>query len=217
VTTNGPLASHPYYIRLSKDGNANNGTTYSIGDGGPSAIDQRAVVDPSFLELVRLGIKSADDPNILRTLPVIDQQLKVMTPEGPLWHRYNYDGYGPTRTGANFGGAPPGSLLDIGRIWPIFAGERGEYTLAAGGNAQSYLATMAGAANDGYMIPEQVWDDNPPAGQPGIVTGQGSTSATPLAWSHAQFIRLAWSIDAGRPVDQPSGVACRYTENCERA
>jgi glucoamylase len=214
VTTNGPLADHPYYIRLSKDGNANKGTTYSIGDGGPSAIDQRAVVDPSFLELVRLGVKRADDPNVLQTLPVVDQQLEVTTPEGPLWHRYNFDGYGPTSTGGNFGGAPPDSLLDIGRIWPIFAGERGEYTLAAGGNAQSYLATMAGAANDGELIPEQVWDNNPPAGQPGIVTGQGATSATPLAWSHAQFIRLAWSIDAGRPVDQPSVVACRYTGNC---
>jgi glucoamylase len=214
VTTNGPLAPHPYYIRLSKDANANNGTTYSIGDGGPSAIDQRAVVDPSFLELVRLGVKRADDPNILHTLPVVDQQLEVTTPEGPLWHRYNFDGYGPTRTGGNFGGAPPDSLIDIGRIWPIFAGERGEYTVAAGGNAQSYLATMAGAANDGELIPEQVWDNNPPAGQPGIVTGQGASSATPLAWSHAQFIRLAWSIDAGRPVEQPSVVACRYTGNC---
>ena len=131
-----------------------------------------------------------------------------------LWHRYNFDGYGPTRAEGNFDGAPPDSLLDIGRIWPIFAGERGEYTLAAGGNAQSYLATMAGAANDGELIPEQVWDNNPPAGQPGIVTGQGASSATPLAWSHAQFIRLAWSIDAGRPVDQPSVVACRYTGTC---
>jgi glucoamylase len=36
-------------------------------------------------------------------------------------------------------------------------------------------------------------------------------SATPLAWSHAQFVRLAWSIDAGRPVERPAVVACRYT------
>jgi glucoamylase len=34
------------------------------------------VVDPSFLELVRLGVKRADDPNILQTLPVVDQQLR---------------------------------------------------------------------------------------------------------------------------------------------
>jgi hypothetical protein len=41
--------------------------------------------------------------------------------------------------------------------------------------------------------------------------GTGTLSATPLAWSHAQFIRLAWSIQAGQPVERPSIVACRYT------
>ena len=69
---------------------------------------------------------------------------------------------------------------------------------------------MAGAANEGWMIAEQVWDDNPPSGRPGFPPGEGTLSATPLAWSHAQFIRLARSIDAGRPVEQPSVVACRY-------
>jgi glucoamylase len=69
---------------------------------------------------------------------------------------------------------------------------------------------MAGAANEGWMIPEQVWDENPPSGRPGFPPGEGTLSATPLAWSHAQFIRLAWSLDAGRPVEQPRVVACRY-------
>ena len=36
-------------------------------------------------------------------------------------------------------------------------------------------------------------------------------SATPLAWTHGQLIRLAWSIDAGEPIERPSIVACRYT------
>ncbi len=62
--------------------------------------------------------------------------------------------------------------------------------------------------------PEQVWDDFPPSGQPGFPRGEGTFSATPLAWAHAQFVRLAWSIDAGRPVEQPSIVACRYTGRC---
>jgi glucoamylase len=35
-------------------------------------------------------------------------------------------------------------------------------------------------------------------------------SAQPLAWSHAQLVRLAWSLDAGRPVEQPAIVAKRY-------
>ena len=60
VTTNGPLADHPYYLRLTVDGNADAGTNYTIADGGPT-VDQRTVVDPSFLELVRLGVKPADD------------------------------------------------------------------------------------------------------------------------------------------------------------
>ena len=41
-------------------------------------------------------------------------------------------------------------------------------------------------------------------------TGENTLSATPLAWSHAQLIRLARSIDAGRPVETPEIVACRY-------
>jgi len=60
------------------------------------------------------------------------------------------------------------------------------------------------------MIPEQVWDENPPSGRPGFRRGEGTFSATPLAWSHAQFIRLAQSIDAGRPVELPRIVARRY-------
>jgi glucoamylase len=64
------------------------------------------------------------------------------------------------------------------------------------------------------MLPEQVWDDRAPAGRPGFAPGTGTLSATPPAWTHAQFIRLAWSIDAGRPVERPSIVACRYAKRC---
>jgi glucoamylase len=203
LTENGPLADHPYYVRLTVDGNANAGTTYTIADDGPT-VDQRSVVDPSFLELVRFGVRAPDDPNILRTLPVVDRELSELTPNGRFWHRYNHDGYGETAAGNPFPGTPedPG----IGRLWPIFAGERGEYELAAGRpGARHRLAAIAATANDGFMMPEQVWDDS----------GEGTLSATPLAWTHAQFVRLAWSIDAGRPVEQPSIVACRYVKECE--
>ena len=74
---------------------------------------------------------------------------------------------------------------------------------------------MAATANAGGLLPEQVWDQNPPSGQPGFAPGTPTFSATPLAWSHAQFIRLAWSIAAGRPVEQPSVVACRYVRACK--
>jgi glucoamylase len=232
VTTNGPLSSKPYYLRITKDGRPNAGTTYNIGDSGPNGIDQRRVVDTSYLELVRLGVKAPDDPNIVTTLGVVDSTatlgyqkvgLKVDTPNGTFWHRFNFDGYGETRTGGPWDIGYPACELTtclqtqatIGRAWPIFAGERGEYELAAGrAGAAGRLASIAKAGNEGYMLPEQVWDDFPPSGQPGFTPGEGTFSATPLAWTHAQFVRLAWSIQDGRPVEQPEIVACRYTGNC---
>jgi glucoamylase len=221
VTTNGPRSPSPYFLRLTVDGDANAGTTYTISDGGPT-VDQRTVVDPSFLELVRLGVLRADNPAILSTLPVVDRELGLDTPNGEFWHRYNHDGYGESLTGRPFGNND-----GVGRLWPIFAGERGEYELAAGelsGNvaaaraaAMKRLDAMANTANDGLMLPEQVWDDNPPAGTDGRLPGTGTGSATPLGWTHAQFIRLAWSIDAGRPVEQPNLVSCRYGGPCSSA
>jgi len=214
ATTNGPYSSSAYYLRLTKDANPNDGSTYSIGDSGPSAADERTVVDTSFLELVRLGVKRPDDPTILNSIAVADDRLAVDTPNGRFWHRFDFDGYGEQRNGAPWDSFPPDSQATLGRAWPIFAGERGEYQLASGGSATANLAAMAGAANDGFLIPEQVWDDQPPAGQPGFPPGEGTLSATPLAWSHAQFVRLAWSIEAGHPVEQPTIVACRYVRKC---
>jgi glucoamylase len=217
-TRNGALSDRPYYLRLTVDGNADSGTTYTIGDGGPT-IDQRRVVDTSFLELVRLGVKPADDRDIRGTLPVVDRELGVKTPSGQFWHRYNYDGYGETPDGGPFPGEG-----NTGRLWPLLAAERGEYELAAGelsGDAvgarraaRARLAAIAATAGQGLMLPEQVWDYNPPSGQPGFEPGKGTLSATPLAWTHAQFVRLAWSIDAGRPVERPDVVACRYALRC---
>jgi glucoamylase len=202
VTTNGPLSSSPYFLRLTVDGDANAGTTYTIGDGGPT-IDQRAVVDTSFLELVRLGVLSADDPDVRSSLPVVDRELGVDTPNGMFWHRYEYDGYGETPDGGMF--SLPGNR---GRLWPIFAGERGEYELLAGdpAGAAERLKDIAATANSGGLLPEQVWDGAPP----GNPAGTGTGSATPLGWTHAQLIRLAWSLDAGHPVEQPAIVAARY-------
>ena len=216
VTTNGPLAPHPYYLRLTKDGNPNAGTAYSLGDGGPSSMDQRRVVDMSFLELVRLGVKPANDSAIVQSLAVVDAQLAADTPSGRFWRRYDFDGYGETREGGPWEISEPDTGRTLGRAWPIFAGERGEYALAAGQPADTWLAAMARSGNDGYMLPEQVWDGRPPSGQPGFAAGEGTFSATPLVWSHAQFIRLVWSIHVGYPIEQPSVVACRYTPTCRR-
>jgi glucoamylase len=105
----------------------------------------------------------------------------------------------------------------IGHLWPIFADERGEYELLSGDPASERLNSIAQAGNDGYMLPEQVWDNNPPSctgAGCSFPQGEGTFSVTPLAWSHAQFVRLAWSIQAGRPAEQPLIVACRYTRAC---
>jgi glucoamylase len=209
VTTSGPYTSKPYFLRLTKDGNPNAGTTYNIGDSGPANVDQRRVLDPSFLELVRLGVLPADDPDVRSTLPVIDAQLGVSTPNGFFWHRASFDGYGEKADGSAWDyGLPDGSLITRGRAWPLLNGERGEYLLALGSRAgaRTQLATMARAAGPGRMLPEQVWDQYPPAVAPGTPT----FSATPLAWTHAQYIRLAWNVQEGRVTEQPAAVAERY-------
>jgi glucoamylase len=140
--------------------------------------------------------------------------LGVQTPNGPCWHRYTHDGYGETVRGGPWGIGTPNTFRTFGRAWPIFAGERGEYELAAGRGAGTLLRAIAAAANDGGMIPEQVWDGRAPSGRPGFAPGTPTFSATPLAWLHAQLVRLAWSIDAGHPVEQPTIVACRYAGAC---
>jgi glucoamylase len=211
VTTNGPLSDQPYFLRISPDGDANAPTQIQLSDGGP-LIDQREVLDPSFLELVRLGVLRPDDPRIVNTVSLVDQYLGYSTPNGPFWHRASYDGYGEKADGSEWEPTPNGSGLTHGRGWPLLTGERGEYALAGGASAQNDLDTMARAADDqSELLPEQVWDHQPPAGTgPRFQPGEPTFSATPLAWTHAQFIRLAWSIDNGAPVETPQPVACRY-------
>jgi glucoamylase len=210
VTTNGPLSDAPYFLRLTKDGDPNKDTTYSIGDGGPARADQRRVVDPSFLDLVRFGILSPTDPDVLNTLKVVDQDLAVTTPNGTFWHRFSFDGYGETSTGAEWEISDPGEGKTHGRAWPLLAGERGEYAVTAGQSGAPYLASMAAAAGASDMLAEQVWDGQPPTGQACCPAGEGTRSATPLLWSHAVLVRLAWTIQDGRPVDEQPVVADRY-------
>jgi glucoamylase len=202
ATSSGHLAGGSYYERIDDDANANDGHKLCVANGG-GCLDERDVVDGGFFDLVRLGVKPFNDARVVGSLAVIDSTIRTATPEGDLWHRYNHDGYGETAAGAPFTGA------GVGRLWPLLSGERGEYALAAGqpAGAAAALSTMAGAANQGLLIPEQVWDQ--PSGS-GFTFGQGTGSAAPLAWSLAQFVRLAVSISAGRDVETPAVVAARY-------
>ena len=83
-------------------------------------------MSPDALALVRFGLRAADDPRIRDTAKVIDALLKVETPSGSSWHRYNDDGYGEHEDGSPFDGT------GIGRVWPLLTGERAHYELAAG-------------------------------------------------------------------------------------
>lgn len=210
VTTNGPLSSRPYFLRLTKNGRPNTGKKYAIGDGGPTSIDQRRVLDPSFLDLVRYGILSPRDRAVRSTLPVIDRKLGVRTPHGPFWRRSSFDGYGETRTGKEWTITDSGTFTTLGRAWPILTDERGEYAVTRGRDANRYLRAMAAASGPSDMLAEQVWDGRPPTGKPCCRLGDGTRSATPLIWSHAALVRLAWTLQRGRPVDQQAVVAHRY-------
>jgi len=207
-TTTGPYGNGDYFLRITPDGSPNSGASISIANGGGSH-DDRTVVDPSFLELVRLGIKSPAATDITNTLSVVDSELEVTTPEGPVWHRYNFDGYGETASGGDYTGS------GVGNPWPVLTGERGEYDVADGNltGAQSLLATMAGAANSGYQISEQVWGGS--TGTGGFTFGQPDNSSTPLMWAMAQYARLAIDISAGKDVDTPAVVTqCVQQGSC---
>jgi glucoamylase len=163
---------------------------------------------------VRLGVKPAGDPTIVNSVRVVDDQLRTASRLGVVWRRYSYDGYGETSTGEPWEIGKPDTFKTFGRAWPLLTGERGEYELLAGRPAADELRWMAAAANDGLMLPEQVWDGRPPSSGTRFTPGAGTFSATPLAWTHAQFVRLARSIDAGAPVERPRVVACRYAVLC---
>ena len=213
----------PYYLRVTADGDPESGRPRTIANDGPT-YDEREIVDGGFLELVRLGVKPADDPTIRNSVSVVDDSIRVDTPYGPGWYRYVGDAYGEIASGDP--GAPwAGSGDGRGRLWPIFTGERGEYELRAradgpdgfGGTDEAalepdaLLETMAGFGNSGMMLPEQVWDREHPTDY-GWEFGEGTGGATPLAWTMAGYIRLAHGIEAGEPVETPTVVRDRYVE-----
>src|ERR1041384_8361092 len=203
VTREGHIAA--YYLRITENNDPNDAAKMEINSSS-LVVDERRIVDAGFLELVRLGIKSPNDYVIVKSLKFIDRLIKVKTPVGDAWYRYNHDAYGETADGGNYD-----ARNGVGRLWTLLTGERGEYELALGdiAAARKRLETMAGFANDGLMIPEQVWDrqESPTAS---LRFGAGTGSATPLAWSMAQFIRLALSIERGRNVETPRVVWERY-------
>jgi glucan 1,4-alpha-glucosidase len=206
-TTTGPYGDGRYYLRINADTDPNDDDARDWGNAAGVHLEKE-VVDAGFLELVRLGVKAPADPFVRASLAETDASLATDTPSGRVWHRYTFDGYGEKDTGEPWTFNTPGTE---GRAWPLLSGERGEYVVANGGNGLPYLRTMANTANDGFMIPEQVWDEAQPAPAPyGYLPGKATGSASPLAWAMSQYVRLARAIEAGRPVETPAAVRARY-------
>src|SRR4051812_49414254 len=221
VTTNGPLAPRPYFIRLSKNGDPNSEFIYNVGNGGPD-LDQRRVIDAGFLELARLGLFAADDADIARSLRVVDATIAADTPSGQGFFRYNGDGYGDGSADGH-----PWAPTDKGNghLWPVLAGERGQYEVDTGDPAAALrrLRAMRAMGSGVGMIPEQAWElpDLPPSGTDpttasiGFVDGKPAGSASALTWSMGQFVRLTLDLAAGRVLDRPEETTDRYVRHSQ--
>jgi glucoamylase len=165
----------------------------------------RNVVSTDFLELVRLGVRDAHDPLIVDSIAVIDRVLKRDLPQGPSWRRYNHDGYGQKDDGSAYDGS------GTGRCWPLLTGERGHYELAAGGDPTPFIRTMEGFANEGGMLPEQVWDEKD-LDEARMKRGGPTGSAMPLCWAHAEYLTLVRSYKDGVGFDCIPMVRERYAK-----
>lgn len=162
-----------------------------------------AQIATDFLQLVRYGLRLPGESCITDTVKVVDGLLKTETPSGPVWHRYNDDGYGEHDDGSAFDGT------GRGRGWPLLTGERGHFALSAGEDVTPYLEAMVTMASPLGLIPEQVWDTDPIAAHD-LIPGKPSGSAMPLVWAHAEFVKLCHSRVLGRPVDRPMATWTRY-------
>jgi len=172
---------------------------------GQSSEAATHLISPDALALVRFGLRAPDDPRILNTVKVIDAVLRAELPQGYCWYRYNGDGYGEHEDGSPFDGT------GIGRLWPLLAGERAHYELAAGRPqlAEELLKVMEFATEGGRLLPEQVWDrrDIP---ERELYRGKPTGSACPLVWAHSEYIKLRRSLHEGRIFDQPQQPYQRY-------
>jgi len=170
-----------------------------------------AIVSTDALALVRFGLRAAADPRIRNTVRVIDSLLRVETPAGPSWHRYNGDGYGEHEDGSPFDGT------GIGRAWPLLTGERAHFALARGdlAEAERLLGTLEQLAGDGGLFPEQTWDA-PDIPERELFFGRPAGSAMPLVWAHAEYLKLVRGLADGRVFDLPPQTVARYVKGRTR-
>jgi len=216
VTTKGSLSGGlpRYYVRLNPASPGEAACPGAVDEamlqivnqppGSPPSYPARDVVDAGFLQLVRYGILASSDPLVVDTLRVVDEALRVDTPNGLCWHRYNHDGYGQRPDGGPF------EKWGRGRAWPLLTGERGHYELAAGGDVRPFLHAMERFCNGTGLLPEQVWDegDRP---ESNMRSGGPTGSANPLLWAHSEYLRLLRSAHDRKVFDLVPEVAARYS------
>ncbi len=171
--------------------------------GTPYEFEAREIIDGGFLELVRYGIRRADDPLMVDSLKVVDAVLKRDLPQGPGWIRYNWDGYGQGADGGPF------HTYGQGRVWPLLTGERAHYEIAVGNDVSNLILTYEAYATAGNMLPEQIWDE---ADRPELHLkfGGPAGSACPLVWAHAEYLKLLRSALDGQVFDRIEPVFHRY-------
>ncbi|SFO42278.1 glucoamylase [Mesorhizobium sp. NFR06] len=202
-----------YYVRIAPPDGAGAASPkhgfVPIKNRPPGDTDRpaQAIISPDALALVRFGLRAADDPRIVDTVKAIDALLRCELPQGPLWYRYTGDGYGEHEDGSPFDGT------GRGRPWPLLAGERAHYELAAGrkDRAAQLLETFERSAGVGGLLPEQVWD-RPDMPDRELRLGAPSGSAMPLVWAHAEHIKLLRSLRDGAVFDLPPQGVARYVK-----
>lgn len=211
VTTEGTiLADTPrHFVRITPPDGAAPDPNHAVvhianrPDGARREFSVKEIVDAGFLELVRYGIRRPDDPLIEDSLRVIDATIKTQLDEGPVWYRYNHDGYGQRDDGGPF------VWWGVGRPWPLLTGERGHYELAAGRSTAPHIAALEAFAHGIGLLPEQVWDGDDQHDQL-LFRGRPTGAAMPLMWAHAEYIKLLRSTIDGRVFDFIPEVADRY-------
>lgn len=234
-----------YYLRINANEDPNDRGALDTRNA-QTVSDESQVIDGGFLELVRYGVRAANDAKILETLPEYDNvklpdllriryEFTFPGVEGsfPGWRRYGIDGYGEDLvTGLGYVEAN-NSTQGRGRVWPFFTGERGHYelqlahTLKSASQLQSengsssvdieklrntYVKAMELFANDGMMLPEQVWDGVGSNAAYNYQIGEGTNGATPLAWTHAEYVKLLRSYSDGKVWDRNASTETRYVK-----
>jgi glucoamylase len=200
-----------YYVRVSEPDRADApspaGGFVAVKNRPPgqSTVRGASIVSLDALAFVRLGLRAADDPRMIDTMKVIDATLRVDTPCGPAWHRYEGDGYGEHADGQPFDG------VGIGRAWPLLTGERAHYELALGhtSDAERLLQTLDAFGGESGLLSEQVWDTTDIPDRE-LWIGQASGSARPLVWAHAEYLKLCRSLRDGCVFDRPPQTVQRY-------